>query len=128
MSSSEAVQGQATGRPIAGQLTGRRPLSSPLLRPRGGAGSRMVQARGSGETMTTRATASAGNDGGTVRTGASARAAPYRAETLRRGEPTLGGRPRFRGPLVARRYAPTRNRPVRKAAVDSERTEADHNG
>ena len=50
---------QARGCPLAGQLTGRRLLSRPLLGSRGSAGSLMVRARGSGGTLTTRATASA---------------------------------------------------------------------
>ena len=50
---------QARGYPLAGQLTGRRLLSRPLLGSRGSAGSLMVRARGSGGTLTTRATASA---------------------------------------------------------------------
>jgi hypothetical protein len=101
---------------------GRRPLSSPLLCPRQGAGSQMVQARANGETMTTRATASAGNDGGRVRTlGRRPKPRPAGREPSGRGEPTPGGRPRFPGPLVARRYAPTGTGPAHKAAVDGRR-------
>jgi hypothetical protein len=37
-----------------------------------------------------------------------------------RGEPTPGDRPRFPGPVVARRYAPTGTGTARKAAVDRE--------
>jgi hypothetical protein len=62
-------------------------LSSPLLRPPGNAGSRMVQTRGSGETRTTRTTASVRNEGGRPAAGASAKAAPCRAGALRARRP-----------------------------------------
>jgi hypothetical protein len=98
--------GQARGSPIAGQRTGRRPLSSPLLGSSEGAGRRWFRPREGGETMTTRAAASAGNEGGLSAPGASAKAAP-----LSGGSPAgaasrrLAAVPRFPGPVVARRYA-----------------------
>ena len=89
--------------------TGRRPLPSPLLRPRRIAGNRMVQARRSSETMTTRAAASVGNDGGRPVPGASARAEPCRAGALRarradawRAVPA----PKANGPAATRPPAP----------------------
>jgi hypothetical protein len=89
----------------------------------------MAQARGSGETMTTRATTSAENDGGTACAGASAKAAPCRG-----GSPTsaasrrLAGRLRSRRSLVARRYAPTGTATGAQATIDSGQAEADHDG
>jgi hypothetical protein len=55
----------------------------------------VVQARENSETMTARATASPGNDGGLSAPGASAKAAPAGREPYGRGEPTPGGCPRF---------------------------------
>jgi hypothetical protein len=80
----------------------------------------MVQARENGETMTTRATASAGNDGGTARAGSVGE-----SRALPGGSPTGAASrrqaavPRFPwaggGPAV---YAPTGTGLARKAAVD----------
>jgi hypothetical protein len=70
--------------------------------------------------MTTRATVSAGNDGGRVRAGGVGK-----SRALPGGGPTgaasrrLAGRPRSPWSLVSRRYAPTGTGAVRKAAVDS---------
>src|SRR5690348_7315967 len=71
----------------------------------------MVQARGSGERRTTRTTASARNDGDGLQLGRRQKPRPAGREPYGRGEPTPGGRPRFPGPLVARRYVPTRHWP-----------------
>ena len=48
---------------------------------------------------------------------ASAKAAPYRAEALRRGEQTPGGWPRFTEYVAARRYAVTGTAPSRSVRV-----------
>ena len=69
--------------------------------------------------VTTRATASSGNDGGLPAPGASANAAPCRAVALRaRRADAWQPSPLPRGPVVARRYAPTGTGPARKAAAD----------
>jgi hypothetical protein len=93
----------------------------------------VVQARENGGTLTTRATTSAGNDGGRSAPGASAR-----SRALPGGDPTgpasrrLAAVPASLGWWWARRYAPTGTGMARQAAVDSERpkltTKADHNG
>jgi hypothetical protein len=54
-------------------------------------------------SVTTRS--SAGNGGACSAPVASTKAAPYRAEALRRGWSTPGSSPRFPGYVVARRYA-----------------------
>ena len=78
----------------------------------------MVRARENGETMTTRATAPAVNDGGTARAGGvgKGRALPGgspRGAASRR----LAAVPASPGPVVARRYAPIGTGTARKAAV-----------
>jgi hypothetical protein len=63
-----------------------------------------------GERMTTRARVLARNERGKARARGVGRCRALRAEALRRGRPTPGGRPRFRRPVAARRYASLRHR------------------
>ena len=97
-----------SGRKIAGQLTGRRPLSSPLLRSRGSGRKPVVQARENGRTLTISATSSAGMTGDGPRRGVGKGRALPGALRARRAD--AWGRPRFPwaggGPPITRRSAP----------------------
>jgi hypothetical protein len=91
----------------------------------------MVQAQGSGEAMTTRATAAAGKDGGRPAPEASAKAAPCRAGALRARRADA----RRSAPLPLGRWQPAVTRPPaprvkQRLTVDEQKltTEADHNG
>ena len=71
--------------------------------------------------MTTKATASARNDGGLPAPERRQKPRPAGRKPYGRGAPTPGRPPRFPGPVVARRCAVTGTGIARSAAVEEER-------